>query len=258
MAIRWEAKRPDEVRDYTHDWSAFLVDDTIISATVTVDGVTKDSDDNDTTSVTVWLSGGDEGDLAHVTMTIETAGGRTETERFFLFVSDYEEPISLADAKAHLRALDDSEDNLIAGYIRAAREWVEDYTGHVLLRRLLTEEFQEFGDYLTLWHRPVISVEAVDYIDADGADAEFEDFAFASGQYPMRVYPVSSFPTLGDNGAITATFVAGYADGEHPEPLLHAVKVILTGMFMHRGGGWDDAEKAAKALCKNFRAPGMA
>lgn len=258
MGIRWEEKRPGEVRDYTHDWSPFLGDDTITDTTVSATGVDLDSDSNTTTSVTAWLSGGEEGDVGRVSMAIETAGGRTESENFFLFVSEFEEPVSLADAKAHLRVLDDSEDALITGYIRAARQWVEDYTGHVLLRRMIVEQFQEWGDYLTLYHRPLISVASIDYADADGEPAEFEDYAFAAGQYPALIYPISSFPTLGTNGAITATFVAGYQDGEHPEPLIHAIKVLLTAMFMNRGGGWSDAETAARALCKRYRPPGMA
>jgi hypothetical protein len=97
MAVRWEAKRPNEVRDYRHDWSAFLDGDTIATSDVTVDGVTLDSDTNDTDSVTVWLSGGVDGSLATIMNTIVTTGGRTETEVFTLRIAVNEEPLTLGE-----------------------------------------------------------------------------------------------------------------------------------------------------------------
>lgn len=42
------------------------------------------------------------------------------------------EPISLADAKAHLRVVHSGDDTLIAGLISTAREHVERYTGRAL------------------------------------------------------------------------------------------------------------------------------
>ena len=56
---KWD-KDPSAVLDYAFDWSNWLgASETISSATVTVDaGLTKDSQSNTTTKVTVWLSGG--------------------------------------------------------------------------------------------------------------------------------------------------------------------------------------------------------
>lgn len=170
------------------------------------------------------------------------------------------EPISVAEAKQHLRVLDDTtEDTLIGTYIAAARAWVEDYTSRILVQREIELLYQAWGDYLTVWLQPVVSIDPITYIDADGEEAEFDGFAFASGQYPLRIYPVDQFPTLGDNGFITVPVTAGYEAEAIPEPLIHALKLILTAMFKGRGGtGWDEAEKAAKALCQPYRPPGMA
>ena len=73
-------KEPDEVLDYTFDWSDWLteISDTISSDTVTVEsGLTEDSNSNDTTSVTVWVSSGTAGTSYTVSSKIVTAGGRT-------------------------------------------------------------------------------------------------------------------------------------------------------------------------------------
>lgn len=73
-----DPKDPDAVLDYKFDWSTWLDTDTISSYTITASGVTVDSDSNTDTVVTVWLSGGTEGDFASVACRIVTAGSRTD------------------------------------------------------------------------------------------------------------------------------------------------------------------------------------
>lgn len=78
MTIQQFVKDPNEVLDYTFDWSTWLNGDTISTDTVTVaTGLTKNSDSNTTTGVTVWLSGGTAGNNYNVTSQIVTAAGRT-------------------------------------------------------------------------------------------------------------------------------------------------------------------------------------
>jgi hypothetical protein len=82
-------KDPDEVLDYTFSWATWLGADTIASDTVTVDtGLTKDSDSNDTTSVTVWLSGGTAGTAYKVSSKIVTAAGRTAERTIIITVRE--------------------------------------------------------------------------------------------------------------------------------------------------------------------------
>lgn len=82
-------KDPDEVLDYKFDWSTWLGSDTIQSITLIVpSGITKDSDTNDTTSATIWLSGGTSGNDYKITNRIVTAGGRTAERAITIRVSD--------------------------------------------------------------------------------------------------------------------------------------------------------------------------
>jgi len=72
-------KDPSAVLDYQMDWSSWLDTDTISTSTWTVPtGITKDSDNNDTTTATIWLSGGTAGTTYEIVNKIVTANGRTE------------------------------------------------------------------------------------------------------------------------------------------------------------------------------------
>lgn len=71
-------KDPDDVLDYSWDWTDWLasIADTIASYTVTVDGITLDSHGIAGSVVTAWLSGGVIGQEASATCQVTTAGGR--------------------------------------------------------------------------------------------------------------------------------------------------------------------------------------
>lgn len=72
-------KDPDSVLDYGLDWSSWLADGEIISTSswTAESGITVDSDSKDSSSTTVWLSGGTDGESYLVTNTITTSGFRT-------------------------------------------------------------------------------------------------------------------------------------------------------------------------------------
>lgn len=77
---------PNSVLDYRWDFSGWLADgETIQSATVTVaGGITKDSQSNTDTTVTVWISGGQAGKTGTATCHITTTQGRQDDRTIFL------------------------------------------------------------------------------------------------------------------------------------------------------------------------------
>lgn len=82
-------KDPNAIKDYSRDWTRYLESDTITTSEwIAEDGITIDSDSNDTTSSTVWLSGGEEGCEYVVTNRITTAGGRTDDRSFIIRMVD--------------------------------------------------------------------------------------------------------------------------------------------------------------------------
>jgi uncharacterized phiE125 gp8 family phage protein len=233
MAIRWEPKRPNEVRRFVINWASWLEEDTIATSDVTVDGVTLDSESNDDTTVTITLSGGTEGTLARITNTITTAGGDTETEVFTLYVSSFPEPVSLAELKEHVGVLGDERDSIISAYARAARDYCERSTDHVLVRRQITERRARFED-LFIYRRPFISADAVDYVDTDGVDQTFAgDLLTDLYLWPVRIR-AEQWPSVEADRGVSITYTAGYAEGEVPETFVQAIKLLVGHWFANR------------------------
>lgn len=86
---RVSPKDPDSVLDYQFNWSEWLGDDTIASSTWEVpNGITKDSDTNDDTSATIWLSGGTVNETYEVTNRVVTAAGRTQDRTMIVPVQE--------------------------------------------------------------------------------------------------------------------------------------------------------------------------
>lgn len=81
-------KDPDAILDYQFDWATWLDSDTISSYTITVNGVTLDSDSNTDTAVTAWISAGTAGAVATVACEIVTAGGRTDERTIKLLIEN--------------------------------------------------------------------------------------------------------------------------------------------------------------------------
>jgi len=77
-------KDPDAVLDYTFDWSNWLTGGETIATSqwVVPSGITKDSEANDTTTTTIWLSSGVAGSDYEITNRITTSGGRTDDRTF--------------------------------------------------------------------------------------------------------------------------------------------------------------------------------
>ena len=77
-------KDPNAVLDYTLDWTDWLepLSDTIASVSVAVSGVTLDHTTNNSTSVTIWISGGTVGTpgSARVRITTVGTGARPRTD----------------------------------------------------------------------------------------------------------------------------------------------------------------------------------
>jgi hypothetical protein len=85
----WE-KDPQATLDWAFDWSKWLASgEEISSATVTVDsGLTKASESNTTTKVTVWLTGGTLGATYKVACRITTNQGRIDERTIGIRVTD--------------------------------------------------------------------------------------------------------------------------------------------------------------------------
>ena len=129
------------------------------------------------------------------------------------------EPITLAEAKSHLRVTSNAEDALINSLIVAARDLCEHETGgRVLMTQTWELSLDRFADEMSLGHAPVASITSIKYSDVNGVEqilASSEYVLDNAGNSIARVVlaPGKTWPAIytGINN-VRIRYVAGYAN----------------------------------------------
>jgi uncharacterized phiE125 gp8 family phage protein len=157
------------------------------------------------------------------------------------------EPLTIADAKTHLRFVETVEDALIVAQIRAARSEAETYTARALLSQTWKASYDAFpsdAGPIVLPKPPLISVTSVQYVDLDGvaqtwSSALYAVYQFATGHphaqagYLAPIYGGSYPSTRVIPEAVRVTFVAGYGTraDQVPAAIAAAIKIRLSDLF---------------------------
>lgn len=146
-----------------------------------------------------------------------------------------EEPVTLAELRAHLRLDATSEDMMLTAFITAARAALEGETRRAFVAqnwRLLLDQWP--GAAVTLPLAPVASVTAVTLADVGVLDPALYETALA-GDAP-RIVARSGWPMPARRIAgIAVDFAAGYGDAAAvPAPLKQAVLMLAAHWFEHR------------------------
>ena len=173
-----------------------------------------------------------------------------------LVTGPVEEPVTTAELKAHLRIDHTEEDDVIAGFNEAAREYVESRTSRQLVTatwRVLIDRFpgRTLDDvYVPLTWRygiiripraPLQSVTSVKYVDTDGVEQTVPttDYQVDSTREPgkimparFKVWPVTDPLTL---SAVRVVFVAGFgAAAAVPRRFKQAIKMLAAHWYENR------------------------
>jgi len=177
------------------------------------------------------------------------------------------DPITLAEAKAHLRVDASDEDDLIARLIGAAVAKVEGPKGLgvAVMERQWALSLHAFPRSIMLPLGPVTAVNAIAYLDVSGAQQ-----TLASGDYhvdldgePAEIEPAfgKSWPaTRNRRGAVTVTFTAGFPDAASvPDDLKTALLMTVAHLYENReivnvGGSVTEIPDTAKAILERYRA----
>lgn len=143
------------------------------------------------------------------------------------------EPVTLDEAKAHLRVVHDSDDLLIAGQVSAAREHIERLIGYPVVTTVLRATLDCWPPVIVLPRCPIASVDAVEYTDAAGADQVLPttDYVVDLSGGGARIRPAfgKSWPTLrAAPAAVRVTYIAGRAPVDVP-PSLKAALLLMVG-----------------------------
>lgn len=176
-----------------------------------------------------------------------------------------DEPVSLAEAKKHLRVDSSIDDTLIGDKIQAAREWVEDYTGLILTPRRVTESVSSLVGHTRLRAWPIDPAQPVEvaYRDALGVDQTIASAIIRAASRPAVLYPpvgVGWPINRAAGSAAVVTFSAGFpTPASIPQKLKQAMLVMLTAFYEDREGGalFVAAERSARSLCRGSRGTGL-
>jgi uncharacterized phiE125 gp8 family phage protein len=160
-----------------------------------------------------------------------------------LLTGPLEEPVTVAEAKAHLRVDTDADDGLIGDLITAAREHVEVHCRRVLITQTwdLFLDAWPRGREIVLPHPRLQSVTAVTAHDSEGGAGVFDpaNYQVDAISEPGRVRLVrgASWPAaeLRPVNGVQVRFVAGYGDAAAvPQTVKRALLLLVGALYENR------------------------
>jgi uncharacterized phiE125 gp8 family phage protein len=153
------------------------------------------------------------------------------------------EPISLDEAKTHLRVTHDDDDVLIDLAIRAAIKSAESQTRRALVTQtweLMLDRFPQHGAAINIAKPPLQSVSFIKYIDIDGVLQTWaaENYKVDTVTEPGRIVPSygKCWPcTRSEINAITIRFVCGYGEEDAiPEDICSWMLLKIGALYEHK------------------------
>ena len=163
------------------------------------------------------------------------------------------EPITYSEALAHCRiGAGEDPDQVVPGFIAAARAFVETYTR----RKLITQTWQlrrdVFERIMVLPIGPIASISQVTYLDPDGVrqtlpPEEYRLIDVPRGKAVTPAYGVSWPSYRRDHGAIEIDIVAGYGStgADVPDDLLQPMRLLISHFSEHREAVEEGSPSAA-------------
>lgn len=151
--------------------------------------------------------------------------------------------VSLDAAKQHCDVTHDDDDVLILGLIDAATEYLANLTNSPVTQANFELLLNCWRDNIELPRWPLVSLTSVEHIPADADPLEFAalENAFETIQRDrvpsvLSVFPDVSLPALTTKRAlpIRIRWVAGYAAGNVPPGMQHAIKLLIKHWYDER------------------------
>lgn len=178
------------------------------------------------------------------------------------------EPVSLAEAKSHLRVDLNDDDTLITNLITASRRYIE---STLCNRAFITQTWDYFlqsfpnGDEIEIPLPPLQSITSIKYKDKAGVEAVFPsaEYIVDKDSAPARVRLAygKSWPSFEPYplNAVAIRFVAGYGDSgvAVPQELRQAILLMVGHLYENREmfstAKLSEVPFAVFALCASYR-----
>jgi uncharacterized phiE125 gp8 family phage protein len=178
-----------------------------------------------------------------------------------------EEPVSLAEAKAHLKVDYSADDDYITALITAARQQAEEYTNLALIDTTYEQAFDGFPattrlnpyQSLVLWRSPLISVTSVVYTAEDGTSITEDAANYKVDTYrrPPSVSPVYGYSWQSAQdipASVVVTFRAGYADADSvPVAIKQALLLMIGSWYDNREDSVYNLPTQSRVMLDHYR-----
>lgn len=151
------------------------------------------------------------------------------------------EPVTLAEAKAHLRLESTDDDTYVSALIQAARQHVEEVCWRGVVTQtleLVLESFPE-GESVVLPWGNLSTISSVAYVDGDGAEQTLDP-----GEYGADAISVPGRLVLGYNkswpstreqwNAVAVRYTVGWVVASVPAPIKQALLLLVSQMYENR------------------------
>jgi uncharacterized phiE125 gp8 family phage protein len=167
------------------------------------------------------------------------------------------EPVSLADAKAHLKLDTGDEDTLVASLITAARARAEWHTGRAFVTQswCLRLDVWPADGVVEIPLPPLVGVDAVAVTDTNAIRTVLDpsNYRVDSASAPGRVILARRPPSLRAQDGLEIAFTAGYGTAaDVPVAVKQAILEIVADLHAHRGDG-EPVGAAGQTLLAPYR-----
>ena len=186
---------------------------------------------------------------------------RIQTGDFKVTTPPASEPVTLAEAKLHLKVDTSADDTLISALIAAARQHLERHCNSVFVTQTITEIWDSFYKRNHMSVAPVQSItsyqykpegETTTYSTTDAQLYGVNIFAKPAYLYklPDTVYPI----TEDVPDAVKAVYVAGYGSAaDVPAPIKAAILLVVGDLYEKRQDSVKQMPTAAEYLIAPYR-----
>lgn len=156
------------------------------------------------------------------------------------------EPLTVAQAKSHLRVDISADDTLIGTLITAAREWVEQYCQQSFVQHTYRADLPGFWDVMQLPLGPVQSITSIKYYDTASPNAlqTLSTNVYALNHDTVTRNDGQSWESVAyRNDAVQITYTTGWKDTSSPQGTGASVPwAVKQAMLLLIGDSYENRE----------------
>lgn len=158
-------------------------------------------------------------------------------------------PLTLAEAKLHLRVDGTDEDAMIIALIGAAVDMCQQITGRSLMTQAWKLTIGDFADEIKLpWPR-VQEVQSVQYKDEDGATQTLATSVYELVGDTVCLVPDQEWPAVrGGSGSVWINYTAGYGTGTEEQQQAAVPQGVKAWLLLTAGTLYANRESVQTGL----------